>query len=344
MPPRQSPRTPRAQLQSNKRPDPPAIPSANPVAEESTPSGISSSVTDPLDQTPGPQKPEPPSYTMKDLMNLSQAELDALEQELCRRSEAQRQRRRILAYQDELRQEVQGDSLPEVPRGKKRPREDSPPLTHGPPEVPVKEYYRGRNLHEYDAFLIRLKNHFRIHQWWYDAADPDQRRIDAAISVFDDAHILLWDAHVEVIGGIGQTSWPEFKAWLEGLIQHPELLRQEAGVQYAQARQLEGQSVREFAASLRPWERRLAHLLSFTDEHRIAHLEARVLPIVREESYKYPQKPKTYEAYVAHLQKVEDNIPGRVTARTTGRYPEKNPLSSSRNNPHVRSRRRRSHY
>ena len=91
------------------------------------------------------------------------------------------------------------------------------------------------------------------------------------------------------------------------------MLQRDAAQKYLDAVQKENQSVRDFAHYLQQWESRLP--VPYQEEHRKMHLRGKVLRVIREEALKYPNEPKSYDAFVAHLQKIEDTLPARWTAR-----------------------------
>jgi hypothetical protein len=94
------------------------------------------------------------------------------------------------------------------------------------------------------------------------------------------------------------------------------MLRREANQKYSDARQQEYQSVREFDNYLRQWETRLPY--QYSEEQRKDHLRSRLNRDIRAEALKYPYEPDTYEAFVGHMQKIEDSMFTRWHARKAG--------------------------
>jgi hypothetical protein len=52
-----------------------------------------------------------------------------------------------------------------------------------------------------------------------------------------------------------------------------------------------------------------------SEEQRKDHLRSRLHKEIRNQSLKYPHEPDTYDGFVAHMQKIEDNITSRWNAR-----------------------------
>jgi uncharacterized protein YukE len=259
--------------------------------------------------------------TFEELTNLPKEQLDKLEAEAAEQVERATIARRILTLRAKADLLEQGDETGDVsvvgsePRGSKRPRADTIEERE-PPKLKM-DRYKGRSIKEYDAYMTRLTYHFRRYSHWYESHDPDTRKIEAAVEILDDDPMGAWRTHEEDAGGIEGITWQDYQDFLLSLIKDPEMLHRDANQKYSEAAQKDHQSVREFARYLQLWESRLPY--QYTESQRKDHLRSKVLRAVRNEALKYPNEPKTYDGFIAHLQKIEDNMATRWTSRKAGR-------------------------
>jgi hypothetical protein len=89
------------------------------------------------------------------------------------------------------------------------------------------------------------------------------------------------------------------------------------------------------------WEVQLQE--PYTENQRKEHLRTRVLTEIRREALKYKEEPESYEAFVAHLQTVENSLPTRMAAirdprRDSNRRSTRHDTQKSNDNYRSRSR------
>ena len=256
--------------------------------------------------------------TAESLRTMSQDELDEIERQLQARADRAAQERRILTLSHRTRADERavqlGECAPEetsLPRGTKRPRTDTV-IMKDPPKFKVDTRFSARSVSEYNAFIRRAEIHFRNYEPWYD----DARKINETLSMLDDKRLQQWGVHEKAGGGPENFTWRQFKSFLLALVQDPKVMRRQVSYKYHNAKQLPSQSVREFSVYLEECEEMLDQ--QYTDPQRISLLEAKVLKVIQDEIPKYSERPNTYEAFISHLQTIEDNIPERVAARKSG--------------------------
>jgi hypothetical protein len=154
------------------------------------------------------------------------------------------------------------------------------------------------------------------------------------VSELGDETLRKWMQHKKDIGEDNLT-WKGFNDFLLSLINDPVNLAREAMKRYMNAKQKTHQSVRDFAAYIKDWEQ---YMEPYTETQRKEHLRAKVLEEVRVESLKYSKEPETYDAYVTHLQSVEDSIPTRRTAIKLGKKGKAYDKPSSQSESSARER------
>jgi hypothetical protein len=184
---------------------------------------------------------------------------------------------------------------------------DQEPFMKAPPRLKLEPKYAGKSLREYTIFMARLDNHFERYARAYT---DDRQKIADAVAELDDDMLRKWVQHKKDIDE-DLLTWTGFCDFQLSLINDPVNLTREAMRRYMTATQKFDQSVRDFAAYLKEWEQLLE---PYSEEQRKEHLRAKVLYEVRAESLKYSKEPESYDAYVAHLQTVEDSIPTRRAA------------------------------
>lgn len=108
----------------------------------------------------------------------------------------------------------------------------------------TKKYF-GKNISEYQTFIMRLENHFMMHDSYYT---EDKFKIGEAICCMSNSHMVMWTRHSDKYKKEHHQlpTFKEFKDYLLGLIKDPKILAADANQQYHDARQRPGQPVREF--------------------------------------------------------------------------------------------------
>jgi hypothetical protein len=190
----------------------------------------------------------------------------------------------------------------------KRTRSDTDADTHAnrpPPKRAVENRYQGKNMREFTTFMARMENHFFRYSSYFTT---DERKVAEGKGELSDTLLLKWTQHEKEKSGTVCT-WKEFYDFLLHLINDPVNLIRQASQIYTDARQKAYQSVRDFATYLSQWEVQLPE--PYTEKQRKEHLRTRVLESVRREALKYHTEPDSYDAFVAHLQTVEDSLPAR---------------------------------
>ena len=224
-------------------------------------------------------------------------------------------------------------------RGEKRSRSDTTLATYDrpPPKAAMESRYKGKNMREFTTFTTRLENHFRRYAEYFTS---DKRKVAEGVSELSDPLLLKWAQH-EKDEGEAAITWQGFYEFLLRLINDPINLRREASQNYTDARQKVEQSVRDFAAYMAQWEVQLQE--PYTENQRKEHLRTRVLTEIRREALKYKEEPESYEAFVAHLQTVENSLPTRMAAirdprRDSNRRSTRHDTQKSNDNYRSRSR------
>ncbi|BDD56272.1 hypothetical protein MAP00_001745 [Monascus purpureus] len=177
-----------------------------------------------------------------------------------------------------------------------------------PPNPVNMAIFTGKTIGEYNDFINQLEAHFNKYEHYYSV---EKRKVALAVSYLHKSVLYHWVEYTH--GWAIQRSWKEFLEFCLHWINDHRNLQKDAAQKFFDARQLEHQSVRDFAAYLAIWERQMKTQLS--EELRQEYLRTRVLPRIRSEALKYPQEPETYEAYVSYLQTIEDQLPGRKLAQ-----------------------------
>jgi hypothetical protein len=212
-----------------------------------------------------------------------------------------------------------------------------------PPRLRLETKYAGKNISEYQTFMARLDNHFERYK---DAYVDDRQKIADAVAEFNDDMLKKWTQHRRDVDE-DEITWSSFDEFLKRLIRDPVAMMRDVTRKYANARQRPEESVRDFAAFLKELELLMP---PYPDSHRKEFLRAKVLDEVRAEAQKYANEPETYDAFVAHLQTVEDSMPPRRNAlkakkrgtqrsqsRTTGERSERSEQSEDTNRKSSRS-------
>jgi Zinc knuckle len=245
---------------------------------------------------------------------------DTLQVSVHDRSRSQSRSRQASEYEVETSDSEESASYTS---GQRRP--DQELFTKAPPRLKLEPKYAGKSLRDYTIFMARLDNHFERYAGAYT---HDRQKIADAVAELDDDMLRKWVQHKKDID-VDNLTWSGFCDFQLSLINDPVNMTREAMRKYMTAAQKPEQSVRDFAAYLKEWEQLLD---PYTEEQRKEHLRAKVLYEVRAESLKYSKEPKSYDAYVAHLQTVEDSIWTRRAA-----LKGKKPRGAARITPHSAS-------
>ncbi|KAA8641337.1 uncharacterized protein ATNIH1004_002005 [Aspergillus tanneri] len=164
--------------------------------------------------------------------------------------------------------------------------------------------YMGKNMQEYQTFIARMETHFERNRYYFT---NDTTKVVEGTAHLCATFIRLWRQHEEEVAD--KPTWEDFRKFLLRQLNDPVNLRRDASQRYHDARQQDRKTMREFAAYLNQWEVQLPE--AYTENQRKDHLRTRVKQDLRHEALKYPNEPETYEGYIAHLQTIEDSIPGR---------------------------------
>ena len=123
----------------------------------------------------------------------------------------------------------------------------------------------------------------------------------------NDNILLRWSQHAD---GLEATpTWAKFEDFLLRQINDPKLLIRRAQQKFTDAKQRPQHTVREFASFLAQQEALLPE--QYSERQRKENLRTRVLPEIRSEVLRYPNEPESYEAFIAHLAVVEEEMPER---------------------------------
>src|SRR5436853_2431110 len=140
-----------------------------------------------------------------------------------------------------------GDRAQE-PRGQKRPRaETATPLPIRPPPKPAMDgLYEGKSMREFNAFMLRMENHFLRYAIWFT---NDENKIIDGVQNLSDSLLLKWSQHVKESGDEAQT-WKAFRDFFLRQINDPKNLTRRTQQKFTEARQKPYQSIRDFATYL----------------------------------------------------------------------------------------------
>lgn len=168
--------------------------------------------------------------------------------------------------------------------------------------------FTGRTTQEYETFMGRLENHFMSNPMWFTLPE---NKIATAVACLTDSRMRQWNAHRKNLAVA--PSWRHFQDFCLELVNDPETLYRETAREFRRAEQRVGQTVREFATYLDSLHDRLKE--PYTNDQRKEILLASVRPEISEGSIQFStREPRDYESYIAHLQIVENQTPGRRTA------------------------------
>ena len=166
--------------------------------------------------------------------------------------------------------------------------------------VPSIKEYKGESLAEHEEFVYHCRKVFLASRSRFDC--------DSAKVVYASTHLVgkpmqAWRQY-EQEHGEDTATWEEFVNYLRDLIQHPAVRKTANSIRYHTAKQLDGQSVDEFATYLNRLELELEGGVP-KEEHRVSRLLAGLQPSLREEIQKLPNYPNTREELI-HMAKLFD--------------------------------------
>lgn len=267
----------------------------------------------------------PETYTYEELLAISVEELiyfewrvSEAEEELWRRAKIKTLLARAQAVANPM--SIQGLRPQEVVASDARPvQSEGWPLEPGnqsqaksvkPPRFDIEKKYVPKGLKAKQVFESKLRYHFKQNAWYYEAGNSDQCKILTAVNAFGEVMLDRWAQFENGGADVDTMTWSEFDEFLLRQIKAPEPLRDDANRKYQTLLQRTNQRVTEFSRVLRSCKQQLD--VTYNDAQLKSHLKGRILESVRikaQESGK--AEPEGYEAYVTHLQSIEDKMPER---------------------------------
>ena len=122
--------------------------------------------------------------------------------------------------------------------------------------------------------MNRLEAHFRKYRWYYG---KEQNKVACAVPYLQGNTLNRWAEYTSQ--WTVDRAWAEFRDFCLRKVNDPSNLQREAIFNYFERKQLDHQSVRDFAIYLAQWERLLPHTL--IAEQQKAALWAKVAQSVR---------------------------------------------------------------
>ncbi|KAG2019206.1 hypothetical protein GB937_005500 [Aspergillus fischeri] len=148
--------------------------------------------------------------------------------------------------------------------------------TKSVPKVPFTAGFQFKNMHDYTKFVNSMTVHFEQHHRYYA---KEHRKVQAAVPLLADKTLGQWIRHRESLPA--KQTWEQLTQFLLKQVNDPKTLARRALQKYTDARQLEAQTVADFAAYLEQWESQLS--ISYTDEQRKAQLWTKLRPNIQSE-------------------------------------------------------------
>lgn len=207
----------------------------------------------------------------------------------------------------------------------------SQPIPKGSPPAPPhpSEKFKGKDIREYTLWKGKIENIFQQKPQYFV---NDEIKISVGMSWISDDLFYNWNSHRGELKH--DPSWEEFLDFCLREIANPDTISDDAHQKYTEARQKTWQSVRDFASYLKQWEDQFTE--PYTDGQRIIHLQTRILKEVRSRADLYAESPKTYNAYVVWLAKVESDMDDRKKAMESGKPSQFSKSSHPEKKPHMR--------
>ena len=207
----------------------------------------------------------------------------------------------------------------------------SQPIPKGSPPAPPhpSEKFKGKDIREYTLWKGKIENIFQQKPQYFV---NDGIKISVGKSWISDDLFYNWDSHRRELKH--DPSWEEFLDFCLREIANPDTISDDAHQKYTEARQKPWQSVRDFASYLKQWEDQFTE--PYTDGQRIIHLQTRILKEVRSRADLYAESPRTYNAYVVWLAKVESDMDDRKRAMESGKPSQFSRSSHPDKKPHMR--------
>jgi hypothetical protein len=104
--------------------------------------------------------------------------------------------------------------------GQKRPHADTAVPVRPPPKPAMDGLYEGRNMKEYNTFMLRMENHFLRYASWFTT---DEAKVADGVQCLNDDLLLKWHQHVKNSPGEDQT-WESFSKFFLWQINDPKNL------------------------------------------------------------------------------------------------------------------------
>lgn len=235
------------------------------------------------------------------------------------RLRAEKLRLQIEIEADELEQEVaamrrmRNDEEPAVGlMGPERPGMERTPSTHSSvvppasltssrPRLKEPVPFDGSSIKQARGFIRELELIFALSGNVY-TTDEDKVLYGVMFLAGDTQE--QW--HLEnSVADLGEYSWRDFKEFVRDAVADPANRAVSVALQYAKARQREGQTVQNFATELDSLEDQLP---KYTEEQRVSHLLAKLRASIRREivkSHNLPEKRKDLVALAARIEAVD---------------------------------------
>ncbi|EDN04953.1 predicted protein [Histoplasma mississippiense (nom. inval.)] len=188
------------------------------------------------------------------------------------------------------------DIAAELPQN--RPADNMDDDNETPPRLEIKDYYRGKNMLEFEDYKDRMLTLFARHRRYYR---KEERKINDA-KLYLDAHVkqkwLNFVSAYERRGGATPLTFDDMLSHLEMQINDPQNQRRLASQRFQDAKQQEWQSIRDFSKYLEDWE---YYLPPYSEEQRMDNLRSKALKVLRTELDRRNQEPQNYEELLRTL-------------------------------------------
>ena len=178
---------------------------------------------------------------------------------------------------------------------KRRRKEGKAPRCKDP------DRYKGRSLKELEKFLRQCKNVRRLESYRFE---DESEEVKWAISFLDDEPAETWDRYEKDTfeENEGVFTWEEFEDFLRDQQSDPVNRGLTAAQNYAEAKQREYQTARQFATYLEELE---AYLPPYDEAQRAQHLFTKLKPSLRKDILGKGDAPTTRRELLALCQRFE---------------------------------------
>ena len=206
----------------------------------------------------------------------------------------------------------------------------SQPIPKGSPPAPPhpSEKFKGKDIHEYTLWKGKIENIFQQKPQYFV---NDGIKISVGKSWISDDLFYNWDSHRRELKH--DPSWEEFLDFCLQEIANPDTISDDAHQKYTKAHQKPWQLVWDFASYLKQWEDQFTE--PYTDGQHIIHLQTHILREVWSQADLYAESPKTYNAYVVWLTKVESDMDDQKKAMESGKPSQFSKSSHLEKKPHM---------